>query len=127
MKMIIRFFRDLGNDTVWLYHLTIDSFAWFFAGIRDVSKEDARKFISALKRDNPSFESAYDEAMKMDERELVLDFMEAMGSRRISDMRALEDRGLMVRDAEGNLQPTRAFNYYLDYALAVERSKRLIP
>jgi hypothetical protein len=91
----------------------IDSFRWFFGGFRLLWQD----FIQMLRAENPAFEEVYLEGMRMNERELVTCFVTASGSRRIGLLKVLEDRHLMIRDETGTLLPTRAFHYYLDYAI----------
>lgn len=78
---------------------------WFSKMLINAGKD----FVRTVQKNNLEIEKAYLSGIEMDDHSLVRRFKESSGLKRIGYSRALEERGLLNRNAEGKLVPTDQF------------------
>lgn len=78
----------------------------FFSGL-------GKHIINTIQENNKEINNAFIDGMNMDEYTLVRRFKQAKGNRRYGYAKALQEKGLLERNADGNFIPTYKFRLYL--------------
>lgn len=78
----------------------------FFSGL-------GKHIINTMQENSKEINNAFIDGMNMDEYTLVKRFRQAKGNRRYGYAKALEEKGLLERNANGNFIPTYKFRMYL--------------
>lgn len=78
----------------------------FFSGL-------GKHIINTMQENSKEINNAFIDGMNMDEYTLVRRFRQAKGNRRYGYAKALEEKGLLERNADGNFIPTYKFRMYL--------------
>ena len=68
-----------------------------------------REIVHTIQKNNREIENAYFDGIKMDDYLLVRRFKQSSGYKRVGYSKALEEKGLLERNDEGNLIPTDRF------------------
>lgn len=79
--------------------------SWFGRLVKGVGRE----IVHTIQNNNREIENAYLDGIRMDDYLLVRRFKQARGYKRVGYSKALEEKGLLERDNEGNLVPTYRF------------------
>lgn len=78
----------------------------------DFIKSVGRSINQEVQKNKQIIENAYLDGMLMDEYILVKRFKQSAGYRRMGYAKALEEKGLLTRDSDGNIVPTERFREY---------------
>lgn len=75
-------------------------------------KSVGQNITQEIQKNNQIIENAYLDGMSMDNYILIKRFKQSTGCKRIGYARALEEKGLLIRDSSGNIIPTKQFKDY---------------
>lgn len=76
--------------------------------ISDIGKE----IVTTVQNNNREMDNAFLEGMSMDEGNLIIRFKKSTGYKRLGYSKALESKGVLEKNSEGQLVPTYRFKYY---------------
>lgn len=72
-----------------------------------------KEIVGEMQRNSQLMENAYLDGLNMDEARLVRKFMQSRGYIRTGYAKAMEEKGLLYRNAEGKYEPTYLLKKYL--------------
>jgi len=81
--------------------------SWFRKVLKDIGSE----ILTSIGNNNRDIENAYIEGLSMDDYLLVKRFKQSSGCKRVGYAKALEEKGLLVRDVDGKLVPSYNYRY----------------
>lgn len=84
----------------------LGSIGKFFSGL-------GKHIVNTMQKNSQEINNAFIDGMNMDEYTLIKRFRQARGNKRYGYAKALEEKGLLERNSEGNFVPTYKFRMYL--------------
>lgn len=79
---------------------------------RRIISDFGKEIVTTIQKNNREMDNAFLEGMSMDESSLIIRFKKSTGYKRAGYAKALESKGVLEKNSEGQLVPTYRFRHY---------------